>query len=188
MEPYPQNMDQWKTMACERYPNADFDAVSRYKWGDVATAYSNTSLAVGGEKAMAIHTDFALVTAAVLEGQVILSEGRLHHFDEHHRVWRVTNEKPVADIIKTSVHRIWGVRSVSLKYGAKLQAAGYPAITTESLDLPEFYFAEDYHQQYLAIPGNRQYCSAEPTGVVLPPIEEWPGLTEEQRERFVDKR
>jgi peptide-methionine (S)-S-oxide reductase len=31
-----------------------------------------------------------------------------------------------------------------------LKKAGYGAITTEILDAPEFYYAEDYHQQYLA--------------------------------------
>jgi len=31
-----------------------------------------------------------------------------------------------------------------------------------------FYFAEDYHQQYLAKPGSRKYCSAQPTGVPMP--------------------
>ena len=46
-------------------------------------------------------------------------------------------------------------------------------ITTEIEPLHKFYFAEDYHQQYLAKPGNRPYCSAEPTGVPLPPPSEW---------------
>lgn len=32
-----------------------------------------------------------------------------------------------------------------------------------------FYYAEEYHQQYLAKPGNRQYCSAEPQGKSLLP-------------------
>lgn len=49
---------------------------------------------------------------------------------------------------------------------------GYGRITTEILlvDPKEtpFWFAEDYHQQYLAKPGNRQYCSAEPTGIPVP--------------------
>lgn len=46
----------------------------------------------------------------------------------------------------------------------QLTAKGYPAITTEILDAPEFYFAEEYHQQYLAKnPGG--YCGLRGTGV-----------------------
>ena len=49
-------------------------------------------------------------------------------------------------------------------YQAALQAAGYPAITTEVLSAPTFYYAEDYHQQYLAKnPGG--YCGLGGTGV-----------------------
>ena len=36
-----------------------------------------------------------------------------------------------------------------------------------------WYFAEPYHQQYLAKPGARPYCSAQPQGVSLAPFEEW---------------
>lgn len=36
-----------------------------------------------------------------------------------------------------------------------------------------FYYAEDEHQQYLAKPRSRPYCSAEPLSVSLPPFEEW---------------
>ena len=35
-------------------------------------------------------------------------------------------------------------------YQARLMAAGLGAITTEILDAPQFFYAEDYHQQYLA--------------------------------------
>ena len=38
---------------------------------------------------------------------------------------------------------------------------------------PPFYYAEAYHQQYLARPGNRQYCSAQPLGVHLSPADKW---------------
>jgi peptide-methionine (S)-S-oxide reductase len=49
-------------------------------------------------------------------------------------------------------------------YQAALVAAGHPMITTEILDAPEFYFAEHYHQQYLAKnPGG--YCGLGGTGV-----------------------
>jgi peptide-methionine (S)-S-oxide reductase len=53
-------------------------------------------------------------------------------------------------------------------YGKALRAAGHPdPITTEVLDAPEFYYAEEYHQQYLAKnPGG--YCGLGGTGVACP--------------------
>ena len=52
-------------------------------------------------------------------------------------------------------------------YQAQLKAAGYGRITTEILPAPEFYYAEDYHQQYLAKnPGG--YCGLGGTGVSCP--------------------
>jgi len=36
-----------------------------------------------------------------------------------------------------------------------------------------FYYGEDHHQQYLAKPGARPYCSAQPQCVSLPPFESW---------------
>ena len=55
-------------------------------------------------------------------------------------------------------------------YESNLREAGYGEITTEILDAPEFYFAEGYHQQYLAKnPGG--YCGLGGTKVCLP-IEE----------------
>ncbi|MFT3931683.1 MAG: peptide-methionine (S)-S-oxide reductase MsrA [Spongiibacteraceae bacterium] len=49
-----------------------------------------------------------------------------------------------------------------------LKEAGFSAITTEIIDAPEFYYAEDYHQQYLAKnPGG--YCGLGGTGVCLGP-------------------
>ncbi|MFM9072131.1 MAG: peptide-methionine (S)-S-oxide reductase MsrA [Cyanobium sp.] len=52
-------------------------------------------------------------------------------------------------------------------YGALLLEAGYGPITTEIASEQTFYFAEQYHQQYLAKPGSRPYCSAQPSGVRL---------------------
>ena len=49
----------------------------------------------------------------------------------------------------------------------RLSAAGYGAITTEIVEAPAFYPAEDYHQQYLAKnPGG--YCGVGGTGVTCP--------------------
>ena len=51
-------------------------------------------------------------------------------------------------------------------YQAELTKAGYGQIATEILPAPEFYFAEDYHQQYLhKVPNG--YCPNHATGVKL---------------------
>jgi len=51
-------------------------------------------------------------------------------------------------------------------YQAALKKSGYSAITTEIIEAPTFYYAEEYHQQYLAKnPGG--YCGLGGVGVVL---------------------
>jgi peptide-methionine (S)-S-oxide reductase len=52
-------------------------------------------------------------------------------------------------------------------YQRVLTKAGYGPITTEILDAPEFYYAEDYHQQYLA-KNPWGYCGHGGTGVACP--------------------
>lgn len=52
-------------------------------------------------------------------------------------------------------------------YQTRLTAAGYGPITTEIADAPPFYFAEDYHQQYLH-KNPRGYCGLGGTGVTCP--------------------
>lgn len=52
-------------------------------------------------------------------------------------------------------------------YQQALDSAGQGVITTEILDLPPFYYAEDYHQQYLAKNPNG-YCGLGGTGVCYP--------------------
>jgi peptide-methionine (S)-S-oxide reductase len=53
------------------------------------------------------------------------------------------------------------------QYARRLKEAGYGEITTELRAAPEFFYAEDYHQQYLAKnPGG--YCGIGGTGVSCP--------------------
>ncbi|MEM1387132.1 MAG: peptide-methionine (S)-S-oxide reductase MsrA [Pseudomonadota bacterium] len=53
------------------------------------------------------------------------------------------------------------------QFAPRLSSAGYGGITTEIIKAPEFFFAEDYHQQYLAKnPGG--YCGLGGTGVTCP--------------------
>ena len=53
------------------------------------------------------------------------------------------------------------------QFGKKLQQAGYGPITTEIIDAQNFYYAEDYHQQYLGKNPNG-YCGLGGTGVTCP--------------------
>lgn len=54
-----------------------------------------------------------------------------------------------------------------IQFTEALKKAGYGVITTEIVDAPEFYYAEAYHQQYLAKnPGG--YCGLGGTGVSCP--------------------
>ncbi len=52
-------------------------------------------------------------------------------------------------------------------YEDLLKKNGFGAITTQIESDQVFYYAEDYHQQYLAKPGSRPYCSAMPTNISL---------------------
>ena len=52
-------------------------------------------------------------------------------------------------------------------FAPRLSRAGYGVITTEIIDAPAFYFAEEYHQQYLAKNPNG-YCGIGGTGVTCP--------------------
>ena len=52
-------------------------------------------------------------------------------------------------------------------YQKELDANNLGLIETEIKMIDIYYYAEEYHQQYLAVEGSRQYCSASPTKVKL---------------------
>ena len=67
-------------------------------------------------------------------------------------------------IYTTSPEQKRAAEASRIAYEKRLAAAGYDRITTEIADAPTFYYAEDYHQQYLAKnPGG--YCGIGGTGV-----------------------
>ena len=52
-------------------------------------------------------------------------------------------------------------------YQKELHKNNLGIIETEIKKIDTYYYAEEYHQQYLAVEGSRQYCSASPTKVKL---------------------
>ena len=70
-------------------------------------------------------------------------------------------------IYVTSREQARVAEAVKSAFGTQLKAAGYGPITTEIQPAPAFYFAEDYHQQYLAKNPNG-YCGLGGTGVSCP--------------------
>lgn len=69
----------------------------------------------------------------------------------------------------TSEQRSMADKSVEI-YQRQLLKAGYGSITTERVEQPEFYYAEDYHQQYLA-KNPDGYCGLGGTEVACPKLD-----------------
>ena len=70
-------------------------------------------------------------------------------------------------IYTTSHNQLKKAIESKISYQKELKANGFGEITTEILNNIKFYFAEEFHQQYLSKPGSRPYCSAMPTKVKL---------------------
>jgi len=70
-------------------------------------------------------------------------------------------------IYTTTEAQAGAARDSLARYQAELDAAGHGAITTEIAAAGPFYYAEDYHQQYLA-KNPDGYCGIGGTGVVCP--------------------
>jgi peptide-methionine (S)-S-oxide reductase len=70
-------------------------------------------------------------------------------------------------ILTTSDAQADAAQRSALTFGRELSGAGYGEITTEIAPLSDFYYAESYHQQYLAKNPNG-YCGLGGTGVSCP--------------------
>jgi peptide-methionine (S)-S-oxide reductase len=70
-------------------------------------------------------------------------------------------------VYTTSPEQVAAVEATRAAFGERLNEKGYGEITTEVAPLGEFYYAEDYHQQYLAKVPNG-YCGLGGTGVSCP--------------------
>ncbi|MEO1093371.1 MAG: peptide-methionine (S)-S-oxide reductase MsrA [Cyanobacteria bacterium J06638_28] len=116
------------------------------------------------------HNEVVLV---VFDPAVISYEGILKVFWESHdptqgmRQGNDTGTQYRSGIYVYSDEQRQQAEASQSMYQQQLDTAGYKAITTEILEAPQFYYAEDYHQQYLAKnPGG--YCGLGGTGVACP--------------------
>merc|ERR1719343_1787411 len=78
--------------------------------------------------------------------------------------WFDDEQKALIQASKTAYEQALGGRTITTEVSAASDYDKYGGL---------WFNAEAYHQQYLASPGARPYCSAQPQGVSLPPFEEW---------------
>jgi peptide-methionine (S)-S-oxide reductase len=116
------------------------------------------------------HTEVVLV---VFDPRVTSYEAMLRVFWEHHdptqgmRQGNDVGTQYRSAIYTYSPEQQRAAESSREMFQDRLTAAGYGRITTEIVEAPSFYYAEDYHQQYLAKnPGG--YCGLGGTGVACP--------------------
>ena len=119
------------------------------------------------------RTGHAEVVLVVFDPKVVSYEQLLKTFWEEHdptQGMRQGNDAGAqyrSAIYATTDEHLRAAESSRDAYGSALREAGYEDVTTEIRTAPEFYYAEDYHQQYLAKNPNG-YCGLEGTGVSCP--------------------
>src|SRR6188472_792948 len=113
------------------------------------------------------HTEAVLV---VFDPKIVSYDDLLKAFWENHdptQGFRQGNDRGTqyrSAVYATTPEQLTAAESSKAAYDATLRRVGYDAITTEVLPAGEFYFAEDYHQQYLYKNPNG-YCGIGGTGV-----------------------
>lgn len=116
------------------------------------------------------HTEAVLV---VYDPKRISYEGLLKAFWESHDPTQGMRQgNDIGTQYRSAIYALTpaqrqAAESSKAMYQAELKKKGYGTITTEIADAPEFYFAEDYHQQYLA-KNPYGYCGLGGTGVSCP--------------------
>jgi peptide-methionine (S)-S-oxide reductase len=116
------------------------------------------------------HTEVVL---AVFDPKVTSYEQMLKLFWENHdptqgmRQGNDTGTQYRSAIYTMTPEQLAAAKASRDAYQDRLTAAGYGRITTEIAEAPPFYYAEEYHQQYLAKNPNG-YCGLGGTGVSCP--------------------
>ena len=150
------------------------------KFWEVPGVYVTAAGYAGGEtpnptyeetcSGMTGHTE---VVQAVFDPKIVSREEILRTFWENHdptqgmRQGNDVGTQYRSAIFTTSPAQHQAALASRDRYQKKLISAGYGAVTTEIRERQPFYYAEDYHQQYLAKNPNG-YCGIGGTGVSCP--------------------
>ena len=125
------------------------------------------------EEACSGRTGHAEAVLVVFDPKKISYDRLLQIFFENHdptqgmRQGNDVGSQYRSAVYATSPVQLAAAKASAAAYGEALKAKGYGPITTEIEEGKPFYFAEDYHQQYLAKnPGG--YCGLGGTGVSCP--------------------
>lgn len=119
------------------------------------------------------ETGHAEVVQVVFDPSIISFDALLRVFWESHdptqgmRQGNDTGTQYRSTIYTTSDEQAEAARATRDAYQSQLSASSYGAITTEIAPLDRYFFAEEYHQQYLAKNPNG-YCGIGGTGVSCP--------------------
>ena len=119
------------------------------------------------------RTGHAEVVRVVYDPSKVSYDELLKHFWEEHdptsgmRQGNDTGTQYRSAIYTYSADQKQAAETSRDAYQRELAKAGYGQITTDIVDAPEFYFAEAYHQQYLA-KNPAGYCPDHSTGVSCP--------------------
>jgi len=119
------------------------------------------------------RTGHAEVVLVVFDPQVVTYEALLKAFWEGHdptqgmRQGNDVGTQYRSTIYASGEGQLRAAEASRAAYQDVLTAAGHGTITTEIREAPEFYYAEDYHQQYLGKNPNG-YCGLGGTGVACP--------------------
>ena len=119
------------------------------------------------------RTGHAEIVRVVFDPQRVSYEELLRTFWQNHDPTQGMRQgNDVGTQYRSALYTVGGrqrgaARAVRDAYGERLGQRGYGPVTTEIRDAPFFYYAEDYHQQYLARNPDG-YCGIGGTGVSCP--------------------
>ncbi len=171
--PFPDGMQQavfgmgcfWGVERCFWEMPGVFTTASGYAGGSVANA--------SYKKVCSGETGHAEVVLVVFDPKTVSYDGLLTAFWENHdptqgdRQGNDVGTQYRSAMMTTSGEQTAAAEASKLAFQEKLSVAGFGQITTQILPLDKFWYAEDYHQQYLA-KNPDGYCGLAGTGVTCP--------------------